>query len=51
MGGQGRIDADGLGIGLAVDQAGKPVHPVAADAGAGMSGVAMLVLVEQYPKG
>ena len=45
---QGRIDADGLGICLAVDQAGETVHPVTANARAGMGGLAVLVLVEQH---
>ena len=51
VGRQGRVDTDGLGVGLAVDQAGEAVHPVAADAGAGVGGLAVLVLVEQHAQG
>ena len=37
---QRRVDADHLGVGLGLDQAGEPVHPVAADAGAVVGGAA-----------
>ena len=51
MGRQGRIDTDRLGVRFSVHQAREPVHPVTADAGAGVDGFAVLVLVEQNAQG
>ena len=43
------IDADHLGVGLGADQAREAVHPVAADAGAGVGGHPTLVLGQVHP--
>ena len=47
--GERGIDADDLRVGLPAQQAREPVHPVAADARAGPSGDAVLVLRQPHP--